>query len=104
VRGADLPGDREPHTRAVGLRREVGEPQGGHLLLIHAHPVVGDGGPRNEADIWLISLREGDPPVNLTRDDPSEMLEYSLSPDGRYVVYPAIMPRGSSIWRIDLRQ
>jgi Tol biopolymer transport system component len=64
--------------------------------------VVGNGGPRNETDVWLISLREGDPPVNLTRDDPSEMEEYSLSPDGRYIAYPAMIPRGSSIWRIDL--
>ncbi|MDP2959246.1 MAG: hypothetical protein Q8N53_22685, partial [Longimicrobiales bacterium] len=53
-------------------------------------------------DIWLISLREGDPPVNLTRDDPSVMWDYSLSPDGRYIAYPAEIPRGSSIWRIDL--
>jgi len=48
-------------------------------------------------------LREGDPPFNLTRDDPSVMWDYSLSPDGRYVAYPAEIPRGSSIWRIDLR-
>ena len=63
--------------------------------------VAGNGGPRNESDVWLISLREGDPPVNLTRDDPSEIMEYSLSPDGRYIAYPAMTPRGSSIWRID---
>ena len=54
-------------------------------------------------DIWLISLREGDRPVNLTRDDPSTMWDYSLSPDGRYIAYPAEIPRGSSIWRIDLQ-
>ena len=63
--------------------------------------VAGNGGPRNESDVWLVSLREGDPPVNLTRDDPSEIMEYSLSPDGRYVAYPAMTRRGSSIWRID---
>jgi Tol biopolymer transport system component len=55
-------------------------------------------------DIWLISLRDGDRPVNLTRDDPSEMWDYSLSPDGKYIAYPAEIPRGSSIWRIDLRR
>ena len=37
-----------------------------------------------------------------TRDDPSVMWDYSLSPDGRYVAYPAEIQRGSSIWRIDL--
>jgi dipeptidyl aminopeptidase/acylaminoacyl peptidase len=57
----------------------------------------------SEADIWLVSLREGDPPVNLTRDDRSMMWDYSVSPDGRYIEYPAEIPRGSSLWRIDLR-
>jgi len=57
----------------------------------------------DETDIWLVSLREGEAPVNLTRDDPSTMWDYSLSPDGRYIAYPAEIPRGSSIWRIDLR-
>jgi len=64
--------------------------------------VLGMSGQGNETDIWLVSLREGDPPVNLTRDDPSVMWDYSLSPDGRYVAYPAQIPRGSSIWRTDL--
>jgi dipeptidyl aminopeptidase/acylaminoacyl peptidase len=53
-------------------------------------------------DIWLVSLRDGDRPVNLTRDDSSTMWNYSLSPDGKYIAYPAEIPRGSSIWRIDL--
>jgi Tol biopolymer transport system component len=57
----------------------------------------------NTTDIWLVSLREGDPPVNLTRDDPSTIWSYSLSPDGRYIAYPAEIQRGSSLWRIDLR-
>lgn len=54
--------------------------------------------------IWLVSLRDGDPPVKLTRDDSSKMWSYSLSPDGRYIAYPAEMQRGSSLWRIDLRR
>jgi dipeptidyl aminopeptidase/acylaminoacyl peptidase len=53
-------------------------------------------------DILLISLREGDQPINLTRDESSTMWDYALSPDGRYIAYPAEIPRGSSIWRIDL--
>jgi Tol biopolymer transport system component len=53
-------------------------------------------------DILLISLREGDQPVNLTRDESRNLWDYSLSPDGRYIAYPAEIPRGSSIWRIDL--
>lgn len=54
--------------------------------------------------IWLVSLRDGDPPVKLTRDDSSKMWSYSLSPDGKYIAYPAEMQRGSSLWRIDLRR
>jgi Tol biopolymer transport system component len=65
--------------------------------------VLGMSGQSSKYGIWLISLREGDPPVNLTRDDPSNMEDYSLSPDGRYIAYPAEIPRGSSIWRIDLQ-
>jgi Tol biopolymer transport system component len=53
-------------------------------------------------DVFLISLREGDQPINLTRDESSTMWDYALSPDGRYIAYPAEIPRGSSIWRIDL--
>jgi Tol biopolymer transport system component len=59
-------------------------------------------GETTRNDIWLISLREGDQPANLTREDSSTMWDYSLSPDGRYIAYPAEIPRGSSIWRIDL--
>ena len=52
--------------------------------------------------IWLVSLRDGDPPVKLTKDDSSKMWSYSLSPDGKYIAYPAEIQRGSSLWRIDL--
>ncbi|MDP2956972.1 MAG: hypothetical protein Q8N53_11180, partial [Longimicrobiales bacterium] len=64
--------------------------------------VSGMGDQGNTTDIWLVSLREGDAPVNLTLDDPSTMWDYSLSPDGRYIAYAAEIQRGSSIWRIDL--
>jgi Tol biopolymer transport system component len=64
--------------------------------------VLGIVGQGRTTAIWLISLREGEAPVNLTRDEPSTMWTYSLSPDGRYVGYPAEMARGSAIWRIDL--
>jgi hypothetical protein len=51
--------------------------------------------------IWLVSLREGVSPVNLTRDDSAKMWSYSLSPDGRHIAYPAEIQRGGSLWRID---
>ena len=85
---------------------EAGLLWGGSLAWLpdsRAVTVVGTSGEGNETDIWLLSLREGDPPVNLTRDDPSNMVDYSLSPDGRYIAYSAEISRGSSIWRIDLQ-
>ncbi|OGT95120.1 MAG: hypothetical protein A2083_08765 [Gemmatimonadetes bacterium GWC2_71_9] len=67
-----------------------------------AFTVFGMTGQANQTHVFLVSLRDGERPVALTRDDPSTRWGYSLSPDGRYVAYPAEIPRGSSIWRVDL--
>lgn len=53
-------------------------------------------------DVWLFSLREGESPIAITRDETAEFWYYSLSPDGRYIAYPGAVPRGSSIWIADL--
>ncbi|MCK5447299.1 MAG: PD40 domain-containing protein [Gemmatimonadetes bacterium] len=58
--------------------------------------------PSYRTDVWLFSLREGEPPVALTKDETTEFWYYSLSPDGRHIAYPAAVPRGSSIWMVDL--
>jgi Tol biopolymer transport system component len=68
----------------------------------HAFTVFGMTGAGNETHVFLVSLREGERPVPITRDDPAIRWGYSLSPDGRYVAYPAEIPRGSSLWRVDL--
>ena len=67
-----------------------------------AFTVFGMTGQANQTHVFLVSLREGERPVALTRDDPSTRWGYELSPDGRYVAYPAEILRGSSIWRVDL--
>lgn len=67
-----------------------------------AFTVFGMTGMGNETHVLLVSLRENERPVAITRDDPSIRWGYSLSPDGRYVAYPAEISRGSSIWRVDL--
>ncbi len=69
-----------------------------------AFTVFGMTGSGSETHVWLVSLREGERSVALTRDDPSVRWGYELSPDGRYVAYPAEIPRGSSIWLVDLSQ
>jgi Tol biopolymer transport system component len=64
--------------------------------------VFGMTGVAVETHVYLVSLREGERPVALTRDDPTTRWWYELSPDGRHVAYPAEISRGSSIWRLDL--
>jgi Tol biopolymer transport system component len=68
----------------------------------HAVTVFGMTGQAFQTHVFLVSLREGERPIALTQDDPSTRWGYELSPDGRYVAYPAEIPRGSSIWRVDL--
>jgi len=68
----------------------------------HALTVFGTTGQAMQTQVFLVSLREGELPVALTRDDPSTRWGYELSPDGRYIAYPAEISRGSSIWRLDL--
>lgn len=65
--------------------------------------VFAEMGTGSDNQIYLVSLREGERAVALTRDDPAVKWGYELSPDGRYVAYPAEIPRGSSLWLVDLR-
>lgn len=59
------------------------------------------GSGSGQTGVWLVSLRDGDQPVELTRDESAGIWGYGLSPDGKYVVYPAEVSRGSSLWRLD---
>ena len=114
--GYHPPGADKPYSVFVVGVTPAGQSSSPSRLIILAGPEYGSsikwlpdsravtvfgGSGASETDIWLVSLREGDEPVNLTRDDPSTMWDYSVSPDGRYIAYPAEIPRGSSIWRID---
>lgn len=63
--------------------------------------VIG-GGAGAEAHVVLIPVREGERPVNLTRDDPSSKWGFEISPDGRYIAYPGEIWKGSTVWKIDL--
>ncbi|MGD2215094.1 MAG: hypothetical protein PVJ64_00005, partial [Gemmatimonadales bacterium] len=53
-------------------------------------------------DVWLVPLDPSEDAVPLTRDDPGYISWYELSPDGKYIAYASEIPRGSSIWRVDL--
>jgi Tol biopolymer transport system component len=58
--------------------------------------------PEWNTDVWLVPVREGEQPVAITRDESFDFWEYQLSPDGRYIAYPGEIPRGSSLWLVDL--
>jgi hypothetical protein len=55
-----------------------------------------------DTDVWLVSLDPETPPFPMTREEPGSIWGYVLSPDGRYIAYPTEVPRGSSLWLIDL--
>jgi hypothetical protein len=55
-----------------------------------------------DTNVWLISLDPHVAPVALTADDPQDVWNFRLSPDGRYVAYSSETPLGGSIWKVDL--
>jgi Tol biopolymer transport system component len=55
-----------------------------------------------DANVWLFPVDPDASPVCLTQDDPNRAWLFVLSPDGGHIVYSSQMPRGSSIWRVDL--
>ena len=57
-----------------------------------------------DGDVWLVSVHNDDPPVALTRDEIYPMWDYALSPDGRQIAYSIEIPRGGSIWRVDISE
>lgn len=65
--------------------------------------VVG-GGAGAEAHIVRIPLAEGAQPVNITQSDPASKWGFEVSPDGRFIAYPGEIWKGSSIWRMSVRE
>lgn len=64
--------------------------------------VVGEEIGGAKMGVWLISLDPNTPPLELTADLHSNVWYYYLSPDGRYIAIESEIPRGSSVWRVDL--
>ena len=64
--------------------------------------VIG-GGAGTEADVVMVPIREDAKPVVITRDDPSSMWGFELSPDGRFIAYPGEISRGASVWKIAIQ-
>jgi Tol biopolymer transport system component len=57
-----------------------------------------------QTSVWRYPVRGDEPPRNLTKNETSLMWGYQLSPDGRAILVPAEHGRGSTLWRIDLKQ
>ncbi|MBT8397562.1 MAG: hypothetical protein HKO65_10400 [Gemmatimonadetes bacterium] len=54
------------------------------------------------AGVWLISLDPDVPPVPVSEDLQESIWYFRLSPDGRFITFESEMPRGSSIWRVEI--
>jgi hypothetical protein len=52
--------------------------------------------------VWLVSLRPDQPPVNLTLEEPGSVWSYLPSPDGRYIAVSPWVGSGGAIWSVDL--
>jgi len=57
-----------------------------------------------QTSIWRYPVRADEPPQNVTKNETSKMWGYELSPDGRAILVPAEHGRGSTLWRVDLKE
>jgi hypothetical protein len=71
-------------------------PNGEHFLVVGLDQGVVD------TDVWLVSTDPAVPPVATTEDLQESVWNFFLSPDGRHIALESDMPRGPSIWRVDL--
>jgi Tol biopolymer transport system component len=54
------------------------------------------------AGVWLISLDPDEEPILVSAGLQESIWYFRLSPDGRYITFEGEVPRGSSVWRVDL--
>lgn len=88
----------------VGGPRHVGEPMGSYwsnVWLPDSRGIVANGADLN---VWLMPVDSGQSSVALTADDPNEVWDFVLSPDGRHIAYSSLTSRGSSLWVVDLSE
>jgi len=57
-----------------------------------------------QTSIWRYPVRADEPPQNVTKNETSKMWGYQLSPDGHAILVPAEHGRGSTLWRVDLKE
>jgi Tol biopolymer transport system component len=52
--------------------------------------------------LWRVSMRDGQRPVNIASKETASFWEFIVSPDDKTVVYQVDLPARSTIWRVDL--
>jgi len=56
----------------------------------------------DDGNVGFFPVDPSESPVSVTQDESNEVWEFVLSPDGRHIVYPRRISRGSSLWLVDL--
>ncbi len=56
----------------------------------------------DDHNVWLFPVDPNESPVCVTQDEPNGVDAFVLSPDGKDIVYPSWVSRGSSVWLVDL--
>ena len=56
----------------------------------------------DDHNVWLFPVDPNESPVCITQDEPNGVDAFVLSPDGKHIVYPSWVSRGSSVWQVDL--
>lgn len=100
LRVIDVPGttDESPKLRSfdLGMDNSCGQlqwmPDDSSILMLCS---------RSGARIVKLRLSDGERTAVLSGDEPQQISTYGLSPDGRQVVYPVRVFRGSSIYLVD---
>jgi hypothetical protein len=93
-----------PAGELVGGPRHVGEPMGSYwnnVWLPDSRGILANGADGN---VWLMPVDPAQSPVALTADDPNDLWNFVLSPDGRHIAYGSRTSRGSSLWLVDLSE
>jgi WD40 repeat protein len=103
LRVIDVPGTADeslkPHSFDLGTDNGCGQlqwmPDDSSILMLCS---------RSGARIVKLRLSDGERTAVLSGDEPQQVSTYRLSPNGRQIVYPVRVFRGSSIYLVDFKE
>jgi len=94
--------DISPSGQVVGEPRYVGDTMVAYWSLAWLPDDRGTLAIGMDAEVWFLPAGPGEGAARLTADDAGEIWDFLLAPDGRHIAYGTRIPRGGSIWRVDL--